>query len=77
LKIELRYTSNELSRLELIYIDEAVFNQGAVGDTFKLAAKAGTKVFILKPDPVARSQFIAVREDTTDVAALVRERAEQ
>jgi hypothetical protein len=76
LKIELRYTSNELSRLELIYVDEAAFNQGAVGDTFKLAAKAGTNVFIFKPDPVARSQFIAVREDTTDVAALVRKRAE-
>jgi hypothetical protein len=73
LKIELRYSSNELSRLELIYIDDAVFNQGTVGDTFKLVAKAGTNVFIFKPDPVAQPSFIRVGEDTADVAGLIRE----
>ena len=74
LKIELRYSSNELSRLELVYIDDAVFNQGTVGDTFKLAAKAGTNVFMFKPDPVARPSFLRVGEDTADVVGLIRER---
>jgi hypothetical protein len=77
LKIELRYRSNELSRLELIYVDEAVFNQGTVGDTFKLAAKAGTNVFIFKPDPAAQPRFIRIDEDTADVARLIRQREDQ
>jgi hypothetical protein len=72
LKIELRYRSNELSSLELIYIDKAVLNEGMMADTFKLAAKAGTRVFMFKPDPVSRPGFFAVREDTKDVAELVR-----
>jgi hypothetical protein len=77
LKIELTYRSDELTGLELIYIDKAVFNEGMMADTFKLAANAGTRVFIFERDPIARPTSFAVREDTKDVAELVRERLEQ
>jgi hypothetical protein len=57
--------------LELIFVDEAKFNEGMMADTFKRAARAGTKVFLFERDPVARPGFFAVRED---VAELVRDR---
>ncbi|MEX2141376.1 MAG: M56 family metallopeptidase [Pirellulales bacterium] len=77
LKIELTYRSDELDGLELIYIDKAEFNEGMMADAFKLAAKTGTKVFMFKRDPVARPESFAIREDTKDVAELVRERLER
>ena len=77
LLIRTGYINGALIRLEMVSIDRIELNENLPPDTFRLVAPKGIRVFLHSADSVARPEFVQLGKDMTDVAALIRDRAEQ
>ena len=77
LMVRTRYVKDSLTSLEMRMLDNVELNEGFPRDTFKLAAKADTKVLIYGEDTIAEPAYMEINVDTPDVAAAVREHQQQ